>query len=231
MTIKGVIFDKDGTLIDVTATWVTAYREILDELFPGRAEEKLVAAGYDTRLGKFRAGSILAGGTTRELVEVWWPGMAAVEIDEKVHLLDVGYRAVALKHLKMLMPLEPILATLRAQGMKLGVATNDTELSARHHLEELGAAHFFDAIIGADSVARPKPAGDMIALFASRTGLAPEEIAMVGDNPHDIETARNGGAGLAIAVLTGNADRHDIAHLADHVLASVADLPALLASL
>jgi phosphoglycolate phosphatase len=231
MKIKGVLFDKDGTLIDVTGTWVPAYREILDELFPGCAEEKLIAAGYDRQLGKFRAGSILAGGTTRDLVEVWWPGLSVAETEDKIRLLDVGYRGVAQKHLKGLMPLEPVLSPLRQRGMKLGVATNDSERSARHHLEEIGVAHFFDAIIGADSVARPKPAGDMIALFASRAALAPEQIAMVGDNPHDIETARNGGAGLAIGVLTGNADRHDIAHLADHVVASVADLPALLATL
>jgi phosphoglycolate phosphatase len=54
---------------------------------------------------------------------------------------------------------------------------------------------------------------------------------MVGDNPHDMEEARAGGAGLAIAVLSGNAAREDIAHLADYTIESVADLPALLRSL
>jgi phosphoglycolate phosphatase len=231
MSIKGVLFDKDGTLIDVTGTWMPAYREILAEQFPGRTEEKLVAAGYDTMTGKFRAGSILAGGTTRDLVGVWWPELSEGEVLEKIHLLDVGYSAVARKHFKPLMSLAQVLAPLRERGMKLGVATNDSEPSARHHLEATGTLHLFDAIIGADSVARPKPAGDMIALFGRRTGLMPREIAMVGDNPHDMETARNGGAGLAIAVLSGNSDRGDIAHLADHVIASIADLPALLESL
>ncbi len=33
MTIRGVLFDKDGTLIDVNATWVPIYREMLMELF------------------------------------------------------------------------------------------------------------------------------------------------------------------------------------------------------
>ena len=39
------------------------------------------------------------------------------------------------------------------------------------------------------------------------------------------------GAGLAIAVLTGNAGHGDIAHLADHTLRSIAELPALLRSI
>jgi phosphoglycolate phosphatase len=231
MNIKGVLFDKDGTLIDVTNTWVPAYREILAEQFPGEGEAKLVSAGYDSATGKFRSGSILAGGTTRDLVSVWWPQIDAQDAVDKVHLLDVGYRHVARKHLRPLMPLTPILAALRARGLKLGVATNDTAQAARDHLEEVGAVAFFDAIIGADSVAQPKPAGDMVALFARLAKIARGEIAMVGDNPHDMLTAREGGAGLAIAVLSGNSEHDDIAHLADHVLANIADLPALLESL
>ena len=54
---------------------------------------------------------------------------------------------------------------------------------------------------------------------------------MVGDNSHDMEEARNGGAGLAIAVLSGNSQHGDIAHMADHVLDSISDLPDLMAKL
>jgi phosphoglycolate phosphatase len=126
------------------------------------------------------------------------------------------------------MVLEPVLQELREEGFRLGVATNDTEHSARSHMMQLGVADLFDMIIGADSVPRPKPAGDMIHAFAEATRLPPNAIAMVGDNPHDIETARAGGAGLAIGVLSGNAAHDDIAHLADHTIESIAELPALL---
>ena len=33
MKIAGVLFDKDGTLIDVNATWVPIYREVLQQIF------------------------------------------------------------------------------------------------------------------------------------------------------------------------------------------------------
>jgi phosphoglycolate phosphatase len=116
-------------------------------------------------------------------------------------------------------------------GLKLGVATNDSQVSARGHMSHIGVIEHFDDIIAADTVAVPKPSGNMIRRFAEVTGLVPSEIAMVGDNAHDMEEARNGGAGLAVAVLTGNAEAHHIAHLADHTIASVADLPRLLRSL
>jgi phosphoglycolate phosphatase len=72
----------------------------------------------------------------------------------------------------------------------------------------------------------PKPSGQMIARFAAETGLQAHEIAMVGDNSHDMEEAHNGGAGMAIAVLSGNAARRDIEHLAHHVLPNVNALPS-----
>lgn len=234
MTIRGILFDKDGTLIDVTGTWVPTYHEVLGELF-GRDAEKietmLVAAGYDPAKSNFKSGSILAGGTTRDLVDVWWPGLDAEAVMDKLHLLDVEYRGVALKHLKPLMPLEPVLGTLKKKGYRLGVATNDTQSSALSHLAELGAASFFDAVIGSDTVTVPKPSGDMVRKFAEITHLAPGEIAMVGDNPHDIEEARNGGAGLAIAVLSGNSGHDDLDGLADRVIPSIAHLDGLLAEI
>ena len=33
MKIGGVLFDKDGTLIDVNQTWVPIYRHMLSDLF------------------------------------------------------------------------------------------------------------------------------------------------------------------------------------------------------
>ena len=55
------------------------------------------------------------------------------------------------------------------------------------------------------------------------------DLGVVGENV--LEEARNGGAGLAVAVLSGNAAHADIAHLADHTLDTIAALPALLRSL
>lgn len=234
MSIRAVLFDKDGTLIDVNATWIPIYREMLMDIFAtdlAGAEALMAKAGFDRAANRFRAGSILAGGTTRQLVDVLWPGLDETAAAEKAHLLDNGYTHLVRERLTPLMPLEPILAELRAMGLKLGVATNDSHVSARAHMAHVGVIEHFDDIIAADTVPVAKPSGNMVRKFAEITGLPASAIAMVGDNHHDMEEARNGGAGLAIAVLSGNAAHEDIAHLADHTLSSIAELPALLRSL
>ena len=73
----------------------------------------------------------------------------------------------------------------------------------------LGVAQLFDAAYGYDAVANPKPAPDAIQAFCDLTGLKPSEIAMVGDNRHDLEMARAGGAGLAVGVLSRHRHARD----------------------
>ena len=50
---------------------------------------------------------------------------------------------------------------------------------------------------------------------------------MVGDNRHDLEMARAGGAGLAVGVLSGTGTRETLAPMADVILDSIADLPGI----
>jgi phosphoglycolate phosphatase len=229
MAIKAVLFDKDGTLIDVNGTWVPFYKAMLKQelgLSSQEVEAKMVITGLDPVTNTFRAGSTLAGGTTRQLVQQWWPEATAAEHATIVQRLDHDYGALALSHMTPLMPLAPVLSELQAMNFILGVATNDGEASAKRHLRAMKVDHFFFAILGSDSVAVPKPSGQMVRLFAEKSGLRTDEIAMVGDNTHDLEEARSGGAGLAVGVLTGNAQRHHLEHSADLVLESIADLSA-----
>jgi phosphoglycolate phosphatase len=231
MTIRGILFDKDGTLIAANGTWVPVYKKLLTDTFKAKAdrvEELLEMAGFDRATQGFKAGSILAGGTIEQLVDIWWPDLSALAKRDHIAMINRDYADAARLYLEPLMDLVPIFDELHAMGMMLGVGTNDIVSSATNHMQQLGVHDYFVEVIGADSVAVPKPSGQMIARFAQVTGLAPQEIAMVGDNSHDMEEARAGGAGLALAVLTGNAAHDDIAHLADYTLASVADIPELL---
>jgi AHBA synthesis associated protein len=106
----------------------------------------------------------------------------------------------------------PMLARLRAHGLRLAVATGKSGPRARALLRELKLIGFFDAVVGSDEVARPKPAPDIVlrALASAGTpgppGGLPGGVAMVGDAPADMRSAHAAQV-VAIAALWGTDDK------------------------
>jgi phosphoglycolate phosphatase len=231
--IKGILFDKDGTLVDFNATWFAIGDLLALEAAGGdrgRADLMLADAGYDFAAGRFRADSVFAAGTNADIVALWYPHVGKSERDTKVAGFDAFTAEAGAQKCVALPGGTEAIARLHASGYRLGVATNDSTSGAEKMLLTLGVAQMFDAAYGYDAVANPKPAPDSIIAFADLTGLRPSEIAMVGDNRHDLEMARAGGAGLAVGVLSGTGTRETLAPMADVILDSIADLPGYLES-
>lgn len=233
-SIKGILFDKDGTLIDFNATWFAIADLMAMEAAGGdrwKADRLLAVAGYDFADRRFKGDSIFAAGTNRDVVELWFPRLSS---EEQIEALNRFNQITAVRGAEMAVPLPGItetLAALHAREYRLGVATNDSTAGCEKTLAALGIAQLFDAAYGYDAVANPKPAPDTILAFCDLTGLKPSEIAMVGDNRHDLDMARAGGCGLAVGVLSGTGTRASLEPIASVVLDSVVDLPAFLAGL
>ncbi|RVD56778.1 HAD family hydrolase [Mesorhizobium sp. M8A.F.Ca.ET.023.02.2.1] len=231
--IKGILFDKDGTLVDFNATWLGVADFMAMDAADGdrwKADRLLAAAGFDFANRRFKPDSIFASGTNLDVVELWFPRlsnedqMLAVARFNEITSVQGSAMAVALPDIV------DTLALLHKRSYRLGVATNDSTGGAEKTLVTLGVAQLFVAAYGYDAVANPKPAPDTIQAFCDLTGLKPSEIAMVGDNRHDLEMARAGGCGLAVGVLSGTGTRESLAEIADVILDSVADLPDFLAA-
>lgn len=230
-TIRGVLFDKDGTLVDFQATWFAIGREMALQAADGdpeRANALLDLAGYDFERGCFRADSVFAAGNNADIVALWYPDLSPEERLPVVHGFDSFAAREGAARAVPLPGVREALGALHAAGIRLAVATNDSTSGAEQTLAAIGVSSLFDAAYGYDAVANPKPAPDIVHAFCDLTGLKPAEVAMVGDNRHDLEMARAGGAGLAIGVLSGTGTRESLTPMADVVLGSVAELPALL---
>ncbi|MHB2266244.1 HAD family hydrolase [Aliihoeflea sp. PC F10.4] len=229
MAIKAILFDKDGTLVDFNATWFAVADRLAMEAAGGDragANALLERTGYDFASGRFRADSVFAAGTNAEIVDMWYPDADVSERRERIGHFDVVTASEGTARAVPLPGVLDALATLHRQGMRLAVATNDSTQGAERTLVTLGVSQLFEAAYGYDAVANPKPAPDVIIAFSDMTGLKPSEIAMVGDNNHDMETGRAAGAGLRVAVLSGTGTRATLEPLAHVVLDSIADLPA-----
>lgn len=230
MTIKGIVFDKDGTLFEYQGTWAAWCRAVIADLSGNDAAlaTRLAAAvGFNAETDDFVPGSLIVNGAAGDVNAAWAAHLPAMSLD------DVN--TVAIKNLENLpdLPvcdLTALFDNLVSRGIALGLATNDYEAAAYQQLRSVGVVDQFDFVCGFDSGHGAKPGPGMIEAFCQATGLLPSAVAMVGDSTHDLGAGRAASVGATIGVLTGPARADDIAHLADHIVADISAIPALLDS-
>ena len=161
-TIKGVLFDKDGTLFNYGNTW----QIWCDRVIPTLAGEDLTlqkaladACGYDIETKTFTPGSLVVNASAHEINLAW------AEIHPELDYKQI--EAVGVEKLQNL-PVIPVcdlvvmIGSLRALGMMVGCATNDFESSAKTQLSEAGVDEQFDFICGFGA----KPGPEMLQAFA-----------------------------------------------------------------
>jgi phosphoglycolate phosphatase len=228
MAIKGLVFDKDGTLFHYGDTWAFWCDLVLAELSEGdadKARELAAAVGYDSDSREFLAGSLVVGASAAEVNQAWadmLPEWSFADVD-----------AVAVKHLESLpsLPvcdLKTLFGDMKAKGMKLGLVTNDYEAGAVLQLQTEDIYELFDFVAGFDSGHGTKPDAGPLLAFGQATGLDMGDIVMVGDSTHDLSAGRAANVGMTIGVLTGPAEREDIAPYSDVVMGDISEIPASL---
>jgi phosphoglycolate phosphatase len=222
--IDGVVFDKDGTLFDFRKSWGGWTATLLRQLArnSAHADQLAAAIGYDPRTRDFHPDSPVIAATSVEIAAALLPHLPGRKREELAHEMNkLAQDAV----MSPAVPLRPVLGALRDRGLKLGLATNDTERPARAHLVAHGVLDLFDFIAGCDSGHGAKPGAGMCLAFAQKLGLDPVRAIMVGDSLHDLAAGRAAGM-RCVAVLTGIAERAELAPHADVVLPDIGALAA-----
>jgi len=226
--IKGIVFDKDGTLFEFNPVWSEWCDRVIRDLSQGNtslAAELANKIGYNIDKRVFVSGSLIVSAAAEDTVS------ALADCLQEKNTQEIN--AVCLKHLNNLPVvavngLTALLAKLKASGIVLGVATNDLEQAAWSQLTGAGIEQYFDFVAGSDSGYGSKPGAGMIHAFCSATKLVSAEVAMVGDSLHDISAGKNAGTAMNIGVLTGPATEQELRPHADIVLQDAAGLSILL---
>jgi len=225
--IKGIVFDKDGTLFDFATTWEAWAYSFLMRLSggdAGRAVQIGKTIGFDLERQKFANDSVVIAGTPDEIAQALHPFYPGLSMDELLIILNDEAEKVPQQQA---VPLVPLLGGLRSQGLRLGVATNDTEKPARVHLDQAGVTEFFDFVVGYDSGFGGKPAPGQLLAFAAHVALDPADVVMVGDSTHDLHAGRAAGM-KTFGVLTGLAEEAELSPFADAVFPDIGHLPGWL---
>jgi len=197
-SIKFVIFDLDGTLIDSRLDLVHSVNAALRHIGRPELPDDVIASyvGDDAPILIQRA---LGGETVDEAI-----------VRQGLQFFLSYYREHKLDHTTVYEGIHEALRTIQNSSLqdspqgdgidrpnsvsrRMAVLTNKPVIPSRAIVEALGLAPFFAQIYGGNSFASKKPDPEGARQLLEESGVHPEETAIVGDSHVDVETGRNAG--------------------------------------
>ena len=239
-----VIFDKDGVILDLQATWLPVARAVaahtatliseLSGVIPEiNTEDLLRAIGVDDQHGHIDPKGIFATGSFAQMRAKWQAMLPPQSIDLE-H--DLAYRDAVQtivheqtrRTTKAKGDVVTPLHALYQDGYQLALVTNDSESSARKSLDDLGIADLFCAIVGADSGFGSKPDPDGLLHCCDIAGVMPDASIMVGDTIADYGAAMAAGCKAFVCIADAFEFRPHDDIKPEFVIADLMGLPELL---
>jgi HAD superfamily hydrolase (TIGR01509 family) len=179
-TMKAVLWDLDGTLVDSAEFHWRAWRDVM-------AEEGLPVT-HEQFVQSF--------GKRNDLILTGWLGEDADP--ERMRRLseEKESRFRALVRANGIEPLPGVrewVARLHDQGWLHAIATSAPRANLEALSEAMGMGHYFSAGVAAEDVTHGKPDPEVFLLAASRLGAEPRRSIVVEDAPTGIEAGRRAG--------------------------------------
>src|SRR5579862_4709273 len=184
-SIKLVIFDLDGTLIDSRLDLVhsvnAALRHIGRPELPDHVIASYVGDGAPILIQRALGGEKIDESAIRKGLEFFLS----------------YYREHKLDHTTLYPGIAAALAAIQNSGnghpRQMAVLTNKPVIPSRAIVDALKLSPFFIQVYGGNSFATKKPDPEGARKLLAETGVAPEHAVIVGDSHTDIETGRNAG--------------------------------------
>ena len=179
-SVRAVLFDLDGTLVDNMPFHIDAWIET------ARALGRTITAAEVMR--------DFAGRRNEEILPaLLGRAMAPAEVATLADAKEARYRELFAPHVAPVRGTVALLDELAAHGVAVGIASAAPKPNRDFVLDRLGLRDRFRVIVGAEEVTRGKPAPDLFLLGASRLGVDPRAVLVFEDAHRPGPAARPGG--------------------------------------
>ena len=230
MSIKAVLFDKDGTLMRYEDFWFPvaehAVALIIREFGIEKDNSRLFLDAIGTYDGK---SGILCYGTYKDMADAFAETLKTLGIScdsDKLYQLTVEsfHQSLRFGKIKSVCSNLPgVLSSLRKNGLILALVTADDMHGAHQFLNKLRITDYFDEICTFDRIHPSKPNPYYIKMMCQKYNLEPSEIIMVGDTSVDMDFAKNGNV-TVVGVAEKSADQKYLQQYTKYVLCNVSEI-------
>jgi pyrophosphatase PpaX len=209
-SLKGVIFDMDGTLVSSLPLIVHCVNQIV-----GKYLNRTMT--LEEVIGTF-------GPRAEEIIRRFFSPVERAKREAAVSDYYSCYKHELPRRALLFPGIPQLLAKLQADGKKLAVFTGVEAFLMNLTLESFDLKKHFKVLVSGDDVARTKPDPEGVQLALTKMGLKPGEAAFVGDSPADMISGRKAGV-LTIAALWSPENKGDpTTEGPDHQFRSVQEL-------
>ncbi|USK33446.1 HAD family hydrolase [Bacillus sp. F19] len=228
MKIKGILFDKDGTLLQFGSIWIKVVEGVIDELLKMIGEtgncnlKKQLCLSIGLRDGEVDEKGHLASGTTLDLANAFQEVLPKHIPSLQQWISENIFKKTkqSIEYVKPVCNLSSLFTAIKQKGVIIGIATADdyeTTVLCLQHLGILDQIQF----MGTSDLYEKKPSSQVVEKFCEQFGLEKEEVAFVGDTVVDLKTAKNGKVRYGIGVLSGVGSERELQNLADFVIPNI----------
>lgn len=230
-----VVFDKDGTLIDLEALWGRLAVDWVTRLAaaPGQeavADDLYSSFGYDPERGRILPQSPLAIATIGQLRTIaasilYRRGMPWTDAEDCTKLaFERPANAPLADWIRPTGDLPRLMRQLQDANVRVAVVTTDDRQETEETLQILGITDLVDHIVCGDDGLPWKPAPDAFQFTCERLGIDPTRTVVIGDTEADLLMANRGGAGFKVAVTESTENRPLLKAIADVAIRSVDEI-------
>ena len=225
-----VLFDKDGTLVDIHHYWVSMILHraslITERLFiendiKKQVQKALISAmGVDQDTARMKPEGPVGIKPRPYIVDVAVETVKEFGILSDAVSMEAMFKEIDQLTAKDMSPLlkclpgvVDLLKQLKKHGVPAAIVTTDITERACKAMEALSLSDYFIDIVGGDAVSNTKPSPDLAEYVISTYNCVPEKVVVVGDHPVDIEMGLAAGVRTNIGVLTGLSNSDAFNHL------------------
>lgn len=238
--IDCVLFDKDGTLIDLHSFWgkITELRALETIHQFNLAMEDLpricFILGYDYEKKRMISDGITALYSRSKIIEIFVEKLKDFGIITTYSVIETIFDNVTIDFNKIFFefvnPIEDaieLVKQIKLLGIKTGIITADSIETTNLTIKNLGWENLFDIVIGRESSNFTKESGKPTKLALNQLNISPLNSIMIGDAPTDAISANNADIKNVILVSTGQVDKKELKKYSNCVLDSLKDLECL----